>query len=368
VDDHYPGSGSVADREHRTAEGDATVNLLDASDADANFSLHREHFNAPLVARFSIEGEPVSKARPRFTGRGSKTRAYTPEKTYEAEQRVAWKFRQAARGHTLNPDLTYGVVGVFFSGTRQRRDVDNMLKLLLDGLNKVAWPDDEQVVEISGRKEHCDPEDARTEVAIYVVGRVYRPTGACELCSKSFPLYRSQEKRRFCGQACHLKWREARRQRTCEHCGTAFDSASVASPAKFCSVDCKAAAGRASVTCFRCGIPFTKQRCHVRERNFCSVKCRAEAVREGRKPQSKGTCKSCGGPTSKKAYDRCGACSAGNAGQPILVDPIDSHCHVTRADGDEPCVLGAHDGDVHEDPDGTEYRTVPLTKEGGRHG
>jgi hypothetical protein len=46
----------------------------------------------------------------------------------------------------------------------------------------------------------------------------------------------------------------------------------------------------------------------------------------------------------------------------------DSHCHVTRADGDEPCLLGAHEGDVHEDPDGTEYRTVALTEEGGRRG
>lgn len=45
---------------------------------------------------------------------------------------------------------------------------------------------------------------------------------------------------------------------------------------------------------------------------------------------------------------------------------IDSHCHAIRADGDDPCVLGAHEGDVHEDPDGTEYRQEPLTKEASR--
>jgi hypothetical protein len=48
--------------------------------------------------------------------------------------------------------------------------------------------------------------------------------------------------------------------------------------------------------------------------------------------------------------------------------PIDSHCHVTRADTDGPCVLGAHEGDVHEELDGTEYRTVALTRKGGRRG
>jgi hypothetical protein len=44
--------------------------------------------------------------------------------------------------------------------------------------------------------------------------------------------------------------------------------------------------------------------------------------------------------------------------QPVA--PADSHCHVTRPAGDDPCVLGTHDGDVHEDPDGTEYLTVAL--------
>jgi hypothetical protein len=51
-----------------------------------------------------------------------------------------------------------------------------------------------------------------------------------------------------------------------------------------------------------------------------------------------------------------------------FVAPIDSHCHVTRVDSEIPCVRRAHDDDVHEDPDGTEYRTVALTEKGGRRG
>jgi hypothetical protein len=46
----------------------------------------------------------------------------------------------------------------------------------------------------------------------------------------------------------------------------------------------------------------------------------------------------------------------------------ETHCHVTRADGDEPCLLGAHDDDVHEDPDGTEWLAEPLTRKEGRRG
>lgn len=291
--------------------------LAQASDESANFSLHREHFNVPVIARFTVDGEPVSKARARFTNQGSKTRAFTPEKTFQAEQAVAWKFRQAARGHKLDTEVAYGVVALFFSSTRQRRDIDNMLKLILDGLNKVAWPDDAQVVEISGRKEHCPPEDARTEVVVYSVGRVYRPTGTCEQCGQEFPSYRSQAARRFCSNECHVQWRYARRRRACEHCGTEFDGGRPGeAAAKYCSVTCKSNARRATVKCTYCDVEFTKQRCHVRKHNYCSTDCSSKARRESRRSAAKGTCESCGGPTTKKSYRRCAGCTASVAGRP----------------------------------------------------
>jgi Holliday junction resolvase RusA-like endonuclease len=45
-----------------------------------------------------------------------------------------------------------------------------MLKLVLDGLNKVAWADDVQVTEVSARKALALPGQARTEVAVYRPG------------------------------------------------------------------------------------------------------------------------------------------------------------------------------------------------------
>jgi Holliday junction resolvase RusA-like endonuclease len=114
---------------------------------------------------FAIEGEPVSKGRPRFSQRGGKVRTYTPAKTLNAEQAVADAFRAAAPGYTYAPDGAYQVDVVFVSGTRRQRDVDNMLKLILDGLNGIAWADDHQVLRTVAEKGY-DPGNARTVVTI----------------------------------------------------------------------------------------------------------------------------------------------------------------------------------------------------------
>jgi hypothetical protein len=50
------------------------------------------------------------------------------------------------------------------------------------------------------------------------------------------------------------------------------------------------------------------------------------------------------------------------------VAAIDSHCHATREGSEIPCMRRAHDDDVHEDPDGTEWlaETLPGRKEAHR--
>lgn len=115
------------------------------------------------LVRFVVPGDPVSKARPRFTGKGG---AYTPEKTKEAEERVAWAARAA--GIRGLPDATgsFGLLCVFFTATWQRRDADNMLKLVGDGLNKIAYADDSQVTESSARIVRAVP-NPRTHVLLY---------------------------------------------------------------------------------------------------------------------------------------------------------------------------------------------------------
>lgn len=294
------------------------MKMSEAGDDAACFMLHREMFDPGVVARFTIDGEPVSKSRARFTKKGSKVQAYTPEKTHQAEQIVAWKFRAAAPGHKPDSEPTYGVMALFFSATRQRRDVDNMLKLILDGLNGVAWADDEQVVEVSGRKsyEPLYPEDARTEVVVYRVGMVHHHTETCENCGADYVTYASWrgQQRRFCSRECFSAWRREKRARKCAHCGKEFTPQQVETPPKYCSRACAAADKRATVTCTRCGTEFTKQRCHVRSSNFCSPACREAQYREQKTKYSVGVCETCGGPTSKKTYRQCRPCKlAGTA-------------------------------------------------------
>lgn len=307
-DSARPRAGSTL-REPRICftPSDSGLTTWNVGDDAAAFGLRREYLELPVIARFTIEGEPVSKARARFTKRGSKTQAYTPEKTFDAEQVVGWQFRRAAPGHRLDPKKAYGVMALFFCGKRQRRDVDNMLKLILDGLNGVAWPDDEQVTEVSAKKTLTLPENARTEVIVYQIGFMQQFTKDCIQCGREFLVFKSTSNQQHCTLECAMATRrqEAAVRRTCEGCGAAFGGGS---KRKYCSRDCKYANGRITVACTGCGAEFTKQKCHLRGKNFCSSKCRDATNRERRQQQARGTCETCGGSTSKKSYRQCNAC------------------------------------------------------------
>lgn len=111
------------------------------------------------VVRFTVRGEPRSKQRPRVTQRGT----FTPKQTLEREQAVreAWY----ATGEQMFEHQV--VVEIeFFNSTRHRRDIDNMAKLVLDGLNAVAFRDDHEVVGLDLRKRYTTAAKARTEVCI----------------------------------------------------------------------------------------------------------------------------------------------------------------------------------------------------------
>lgn len=276
-----------------------------------------------LVTTFVVEGEPVSKSRARFTKRGSKTFAYTPEKTRQAEERMAWTFRQQTPGHVPNNETAYAVHAQFINGTRQRRDVDNMVKLVLDGLNGVAWADDNQVVEILGRKHLETRKTARTIVEIYDVGPVERRQATCAVCGKSYDTFPSWEHKRHCSQECFEASRAESRKRTCEQCGAPFDrKLRQGSAPRFCSVACRSAHGRVLVPCTVCGTEFSKQKVHVgrSENHFCSPACQQTHARPIRAAGARGICKTCGGPTSKKQYTNCSRCArAGVAGKPLIL-------------------------------------------------
>ncbi len=116
------------------------------------------------VKSCTVPGKPVGKARPRL-GRGG--RVYTPAATTKAERAVANAWRaQVGIIHTgpvhVTLAIAFAVPKSIAKAERARRleagwhthkpDIDNVVKLVLDALNGVAYDDDTQVVSISTTK------------------------------------------------------------------------------------------------------------------------------------------------------------------------------------------------------------------------
>ena len=127
---------------------------------------------------FTIEGEPRGKQRPRYTVRGGYAHEYTPAETVEYQRKVKAAF-YAAGGYKL-----YGPVKVevwafckipksksakaaeSMTGkpAEKKPDADNVLKIVLDGLNGEAYDDDKQVTEAIVHK--CYWPDGRVVVDV----------------------------------------------------------------------------------------------------------------------------------------------------------------------------------------------------------
>ena len=93
------------------------------------------------MTEFEVLGPPVSKQRPRKGPNGW----YTPRKTKDFEELVGWSAKAA--GLSLEPKKPYGVEIEFYLSTH-RRDLDNLAKTVLDGLNGIGGWDDCQVVNL----------------------------------------------------------------------------------------------------------------------------------------------------------------------------------------------------------------------------
>ena len=128
--------------------------------------------------KFTVYGEPQGKARPRFTKSG---RAYTPKKTVDMERRIALAYK-SSHGELLGDDYIAITIRAYYpipksitkkehdlivrglSLPSKKPDADNVLKLVMDGLNGVAYKDDKQVVYASVQKMYSDT--PRTDVYI----------------------------------------------------------------------------------------------------------------------------------------------------------------------------------------------------------
>ena len=120
---------------------------------------------------FKIDGEPKGKGRPRF-GKGS---TYTPTETKDYETQVGWCYKAVSRGFRFSESYAIRVeiiahFGIPKSTSRVKReamlqgkirplkkcDADNIAKIICDGLNGIAYPDDKQITSLAVEKWYSD--------------------------------------------------------------------------------------------------------------------------------------------------------------------------------------------------------------------
>lgn len=124
--------------------------------------------------QFTVPGQPFGKERPRAAKKGKFITIYTPQKTVSYEGLIAHTAMVAMSGRKLimgavSVDLDIRVsIPASWSKKRQaaamrgevaptkKPDIDNVEKVLFDGMNGVVWKDDVQAVEVMKRKRYAE--------------------------------------------------------------------------------------------------------------------------------------------------------------------------------------------------------------------
>ena len=124
---------------------------------------------AMSMVYFFVPGKVQGKARPRFSSKSGTV--YTPGKTKSYERQIAEAY-VSQRGPCFEGPVMVVIEAVFSipkSWTRAKKaeaaagklapgkpDIDNILKVVLDGLNGIAYEDDKQVVLTQCKKVYAD--------------------------------------------------------------------------------------------------------------------------------------------------------------------------------------------------------------------
>ncbi|MGN0805370.1 MAG: RusA family crossover junction endodeoxyribonuclease [Candidatus Coproplasma sp.] len=120
---------------------------------------------------FIVKGKPQGKARARtfYNKRMGKMQSITPEQTKSYEDLIRWSYKASGGQYlgekTLQVDIqAFYPIPQSFSKVKRRDamidiirpttkpDCDNIIKVVLDALNGVAYYDDKQVVNVSCNK------------------------------------------------------------------------------------------------------------------------------------------------------------------------------------------------------------------------
>lgn len=122
-----------------------------------------------VLVRFMVLGDPRGKERPKFARRGAYTKAYTPAKTREYERKVRSAYQRYCNDLKLEGPISANIYSEFSipkslskkkkelldgSYHTQKPDNDNIVKIVLDPINEVAFDDDKQVAVVNAEKRY----------------------------------------------------------------------------------------------------------------------------------------------------------------------------------------------------------------------
>lgn len=124
---------------------------------------------------FTYYGDIKGKGRPRFRNAGNFIQTYTDSKTREYESSLKEAYLSANQEAFLNPEealiFKMKVFQPIPKSTSKKKksemlqgrirpskkpDIDNILKSVFDSLNKIAFYDDTQIIEINASKYYSD--------------------------------------------------------------------------------------------------------------------------------------------------------------------------------------------------------------------
>ena len=128
---------------------------------------------------FTVPGEPMGKGRPKISTAGSFVRTYSPSKTVNYETLVKEMFAinncpmlqgeievEVTAYLTIPQSKSKKIQEQMRSGNilpTKKPDCDNILKIVCDALNGLAYHDDSQIVTAKVRKVYAES-SPRTEV------------------------------------------------------------------------------------------------------------------------------------------------------------------------------------------------------------
>ncbi|MCQ2743496.1 MAG: RusA family crossover junction endodeoxyribonuclease [bacterium] len=124
---------------------------------------------------FEVYGKIKGKARPRFSRRGGFVTTYTPSDTAQYEKAIAGVFVDKYGVVKTDKPVVISIDAYFQipKSTSKRKkaemlvgeilptkkpDCDNIIKIVLDALNDVAYIDDKQVIKVSLCKMYAEEE------------------------------------------------------------------------------------------------------------------------------------------------------------------------------------------------------------------